>query len=303
MRIILTGASGLIGSRFEELMFERHEIIPLTSQVADVTDMDMVMDFFEKHPADVVVHLAGKTDVDGCEKDMSEDLSALGEINGKSVFDLDTGDRWKGIKSAFAINVVGTKNIYDAACKKGIKFVYISSDFIFEGNGEYSEGSEAHPINWYGMTKWYGEQVVDVATNLIVRLSFPYGYPSSVKKDFFWTIASILKDKEEVSLIEDQTITPTFIDDIIFGVEFLLLKEAVGRYHLSGSSYENPYQMGQKIKELFGYGAKINPTTRDQIYAGRSARPFQSIMKNDKIVLLGYTPKTFDEGIELLKNN
>lgn len=303
MKIILTGATGLIGSRFEELMFENHEITPLSSKEVDITDKSSIIEFFKEKKADAIIHLAAKTDVDGCEEDKYEDLRSL-NIEEEIAKSLDINnlnvDDWKEKKTAFAVNTIGTKNLYGIAKENGLKFVYISTDFIFEGNGEYEEESTSNPINWYGMTKWYGEKLIDTSNDLIVRLSFPYGYPSPVKQDFVQKLISLLRDRDEVSLIEDQTITPTFIDDIVNGLDFLIQKNVTGIYHLVGSSFEDPYKIGQVLKEKFGFKTKINLTNRETIYAGKAPRPFKSIMKNDKIIQLGFKPKTFAEGLDLL---
>lgn len=307
MRIVLTGASGLIGSRFEELMFENHEIIPLSAKDIDIVNDTSVQDFFREKKADVVLHLAAKTDVDKCEEDKDKDLSLIKKNIGEQIV-VEKMDfksyHWfasEQATSAFAINFIGTSNLYTEAKERGTKFVYISTDFIFPGNDTYGEESKPDPINWYGMTKYYGERLIDTSKDLIVRLSFPYGYKSAVRDDFVWKLIALLRDKDEVELIEDQTITPTFIDDIVNGLDFLLSKNATGIYHLTGSSFENPYQIGQKIKDIFGFETKINLTTREQIYKDRAQRPFKSIMKNAKIKQLGFEPKSFDEGLELIK--
>lgn len=310
MRIILTGATGLIGSRFEELMFERHEIIPLSSKEVDIVNDDSVFSFFEKHTADVVIHLAAKTDVDGCEEDKDDDQKRIhhtvGEQTKVEMMDWDPSSWFASVdekvkRSAFAINFLGTRNLYTEAKERGIKFIYISTDFVFKGNGKYDEESMPNPINWYGMTKWYGEKLINTENDLIVRLSFPYGYPSPVKADFIQKLIGFLRDRDEVALIEDQTITPTFIDDIAFGLDFLLKNGATGIYNLTGSSYEDPYHIGYLIKSRFGFNTTINAATREQIYEGKAERPFQSIMRNDKIKNLGFTPKTFEEGLDLIK--
>ena len=306
MRIILTGASGLIGSRFEELMFEKHEIIPLSSTNGiDITDKDSIENFLRDKEADVVIHLAAKTDVDGCETDKAEDLNALGISEGQAMQvkmdDIDASP-WQGKSTAFAINSVGTKNLYNVAQLRGWKFVYISTDFVFSGNEDnYTEESEASPVDWYGMTKWLGEQVVNTGKDLIVRLSFPYGYQSPVKKDVVWKLHDFLGQKDEVSLISDQIITPTFIDDIVYGLEFLLQQKVFGIIHLTGSSSLSPFDIGTKIKETFGFSTTINESRLADVYAGKAARPFQSIMKNDKLRTLSFVPKTFDEGLALIK--
>jgi dTDP-4-dehydrorhamnose reductase len=263
MRIILTGASGLIGSRFEELLFEKHEIIPLSStNGVDITNKESIENFLQDKDADVVVHLAAKTDVDGCEIDKPEDLSMLDTLDDQVMqvkIDEIEQDVWKGKSSAFAINSIGTKNLYDVAQARGWKFVYISTDFVFSGKEDsYTEESETSPVDWYGMTKWFGEKVVVKENDLIVRLSFPYGYRSPVKKDVVWKLHDFIEQKEEVSLISDQVITPTFIDDIVYGVEFLLQKNVAGIFHLTGSSSLSPFDIGTKIKNVFGFSTTIN---------------------------------------------
>lgn len=306
MRIILTGASGLIGSRFEELMYEKHEIIPLSSANGiDITDKASVENFLRDKEADVVIHLAAKTDVDGCETDKAQDISSLA-ISADQALQLKMNEidvyPWQGKSSAFAINAVGTKILYEIAVSRGWKFVYISTDFVFSGNEEsYSEEADISPVDWYGMTKWYGECVVNTEKDLVVRLSFPYGYPSPVKKDVVWKLHDLIEQKEEVSLISDQIITPTFIDDVVYGLEFLLQKNVSGTFHLTGSSSLSPFDIGTKIKEAFGFTTIINTSHLADVYAGKASRPFQSVMKNDKLRTLGFVPKTFDEGLGLIK--
>ncbi len=303
MKIILTGATGLIGSRFEELLFDNHQISPLSSKEVDITDIDSVGRFFEARNGEVVIHLAAKTDVDGCEEDKVDDLQTLNitEKDSKN-FNLEGADSsiWKGKNSAFGINSIGTKNLYKVSQSLGMKFVYISTDFVFDGDGQYSEESNTDPINWYGMTKWYGEKIIDLSSDLIVRLSFPYGYKSPVKKDFIQKIIGLLHDNNEVSLIDDQTITPTFIDDIVYGLEFIITHNQTGIIHLTGSSYLSPFEIGNKINVLYSFSKKINRSKMEDVYAGKAARPFQSIMKNDKLKRLGFNPKNFDEGLKLI---
>ncbi len=303
MKIILTGASGLIGSRFEELLKDKHEIISISSKDLDIASIDSVNHVFSSKEADAVVHLAAKTDVDGCEEDKEKDL----ELINKNIDDQEEVEKIEWNKSdisdslsAFIINFYGTKNVYEAAKVRNMKFVYISTDFVFAGNDEYDEESLPKPINWYGMTKYYGERLIDISRDLIVRLSFPYGYENPVKKDFIWKLIDLMKKKVEVDLIEDETITPTFIDDIVLGIEFLLSKNTTGVYHLTGSSFENPYEIGIKIKDKYNLPTSIKTTTRDKLYTGRADRPFKSIMKNAKIKNLGFYPKTFEEGFDLI---
>lgn len=307
MKILLTGSTGLIGSRFEALMYEAHDIIPLvSSQGIDITDKDSVAGFLKDKDFDVVIHLAGKTDVDGCEMDKEEDLKTL-NYREEEILDFDARDvntvDWKGKKTAIAINTIGTKNLYDIAREYNKKFVYISSDFIFSGNEEFSsEETKPSPVNWYGTSKYLGEKIIDTSGDLIVRLSFPYGYANPVKKDLVWKLLDVLSLRDQVSLVADQIITPTFIDDIVHGLIFLLEKKSAGTFHLTGSSSLSPLQIGQKIKETFSLTTEIAESKLADVYAGKAPRPFHSIMKNDKLLHLGYQTKTFEEGLALLNS-
>jgi len=305
MRIILSGASGLIGSRFEELFFETHEIIPLSSDHGvDITSQSSLSKFFLGKGVDVVIHLAAKTDVDDCEKDRENDMSRLA-IDPNDILNLDVknlfSEDWKDQNTAFAVNTIGTKNLYEAAVKCGAKFIYISTDFVFSGKDEfYDEKSTPNPVDWYGMTKYFGEKVVDTSNNLIVRLAFPYGYLSPVKKDVVWKLYDLLTSRDEVRLISDQIITPTFIDDIVNGIDFLISKNATGIYHLTGSSSLSPKEIGEKIKEVFSLSTKIGSSILNEVYHGKAPRPQKSIMKSEKIANLGFKTKNFDEGLALI---
>lgn len=306
MRIILSGASGLIGSRFEELMYENHEIIPLSSEHGvDITNTASLSEFFLGKGVDAVIHLAAKTDVDACETDKEDDMAHLA-IDPAEILNLDVvnlfSEDWHDKKTAFAVNTIGTKNLYETSIRVGAKFVYISTDFVFSGKEDsYSEESTPNPVDWYGMTKYFGEKVVDVSSNLIVRLSFPYGFKSPVKKDVLWRLYDLMNSKGEVSLIADQVITPTFIDDIVNGLDFLLSKNASGVYHLTGSSSVSPMQIGEKIKQAFDLTTNIIPADLDDVYRAKAPRPGKSVMNNEKIANLGFKTKTFDEGLALIK--
>jgi dTDP-4-dehydrorhamnose reductase len=151
------------------------------------------------------------------------------------------------------------------------------------------------------MSKYLGEKVINQSSDLIIRISFPYGHISPVKKDFVWKLHDLIASRDEVSLISDQTITPTFIDDVVMGIDFLLEHEICGIVHLTGSSSHSPKEISEKIKQTFGLSTSIGESKLEDVYAGKAARPLQSIMKNDKLKNLGFVPKTFDQGLDLIK--
>ena len=197
MKIIGTGLNGLVGSRIIELLnssFEFENISRTTG--VDITDANQALDVVSRSSAEIVLHLAAKTDVDGCEKD--KDLREKGEA-------------WK-------INVEGTKNIVKACEKSGKKLIYVSTDFVFDGEigeGEfYTEESTPNPVNWYARTKYEGEKVVQQSSTpwVIVRLAYPYR-ANFTKPDFYRAIKKRLESGQPVAAVADHVFTPTFIDD------------------------------------------------------------------------------------------
>src|SRR5690349_7159093 len=143
MKIAGTGLSGLVGSRIQELLknYEFEDISRRTG--TNITDKEAVLHRIKNSNADVVLHLAAKADVDGCETDKH-----LGE----------KGEAWQ-------INVVGTENVVAAVKETRKKLMYISTDFVFDGEkspyGGYSEQDDPNPINWYAQTKYEAEQRVE----------------------------------------------------------------------------------------------------------------------------------------------
>lgn len=308
MKIAVTGVTGLIGSRFFDLLKSRFEIIPISSSYGmDITDRNKITKFLKaKNPA-VIVHFAAKTNVDSCEKDREEDIEKLNKNkvydNGKIDFENLDADSWKGSSSSFGINVVGTKNLADFSKNHGSKMVYISTDFVFDGekNGFYTEEDKPSPVNWYGQTKLWGEEALQEGS-IITRISYPFGHKSLIKKDLIWTLVGLISQQDEVSLVSDQVITPTFIDDIVLGIEFLIKQNSSGIFNLVGNNSFSPYEIGVILAREFGYSeTKIELTTRAKLYAGRAKRPFKVMLKNDKLKHDGYSMTDFFEALKKIK--
>lgn len=311
MKIAVTGTTGLVGSRLLALLKNKFEFIELSRALGvNLLDKESLTSVLNNEKPEIVLHLAGKTNVDGCEDDKasdSEKIKSLDLLKGKSIDfeELNSGDFLNGT-SAFAINTVGTKNIADATRFIGAKLIYISTDFIFDGEQEfYTEESPSSPINWYGQTKYWGEEVATLVDKLsIVRTSYPFGYKNSIKNDFVWTIIELLKKKEEVSLVSDFIITPTFIDDIALGIEHLINSNSDGVFNLTGSSSLTSCEIGEYIAKEMGFDMmKIKKIKGEEFYKDRARRPFKTIMKNDKLQHIGFTPKTFNEAFNLVSKN
>ena len=283
MKILGTGLTGLIGSRIVEVLKEKYEFENLSrTSGIDIADKDQILEKIKASDAQIILHLAGKTDVDSCELDKSL---------------LQNGEAWK-------INVEGPRNISNACLQTNKKLIYMSTDFIFDGinpsAGGYTEEDIPNPINWYAQTKYEGEKIVLSLNSprIIIRTAYPYR-ANFVKLDFFRAILGKLQDGKFVLAITDQTFTPTFIDDIAFALDVLIGNNSQGIFHVAGSQSLTPYAAALLIAETFNFDKDlISKTTGKEFFKDRAQRPFQLTLRNDKILKLGVRMRTFKEGLE-----
>lgn len=286
-KIFGIGVSGLVGSRIVEILQDKYTIDNLSLDTGvDITN-PQTLDIISKdttHP--IVLHLAAKTDIEGCEKD-----KPLGE----------QGDTYK-------INVLGTQNIVNACKQSNKKIIYISTDYVFDGEnppeGGYTEEDTPHPNNWYGESKYQGEEVVKNSglPYLIIRIGFPYRKEFELKKDFVRVIRENLKNNQPISRIIDQKITPTFIDDIAIALDKLIETNAQGIYHVLGSQSLSPYEAARIIAQKFNYDPSIiSKSTKAEVFKGKAPRPTDLTINNQKIKKLGVNMRTFEEGLEAIK--
>ena len=300
MKVLGTGLTGLVGSRIAELLKDKYEFENVSrSSGIDVLDQKSLFDFFKYSKSDIVVHFAAKTDVDGCEKDKEEDLRILDLKDEK-----EQNAEFKTKKTAWAINVVGTKNVVNACEQTGKRLIYISTDFVFNGEKDfYTEDDESDPINWYGKTKYEGEKIVSSSeiSWTILRISYPYR-ANFARKDFARVLIDKLKNSERLKMITDQIITPTFVDDLAGVLDYFFQNNMEGVYHATGSDSLSPYDIARKISEIFGSDFNlIDKTTLTDFFEGRARRPFHLALKNDKIRKLGIEMMTFEEGLLQIK--
>lgn len=286
MKILGIGTSGLIGSRVKELLSGTFEFEDVSLETgADITDRESIQSVIKNSDSPLILHLAAKADVDGCERDKERG---------------EEGDAWK-------INVIGTKNVVDACHETGKKIIYVSTDFVFDGENcpedGYSEEDSPNPINWYAKTKYEGEKIVQKLDSdwIIARLAYPYRsiFP---RKDFARALLSLLEQGKKVSAVIDHIIAPTFIDDIANAIEVLIKNNVNGIYHIVGSQFVSPYEAAILIAKEFGFSQSlIQKATRAEYFKNRAKRPFCLKLKNDKIRKLGVRMKTFEEGLAEVK--
>lgn len=270
IKIAITGGNGLVGSRIIELLNKDFQFIDLNSKILDITNKNQVDEILKKIDFDFFLHLAAYTNV--AKANEEKDL-------------------------CLKINIQGTKNVFDAVQSRKKKFIYISTDFIFDGkNPPYFEDSIANPIGLYGYSKFEGEKIVK-NNAMIIRISYPYRANFDKKNDFFRTFKKLLDQKQTLSLINNSLMTPTFIDDIAYGIKYLINNYSPEIFHLVGSQSYSPYQLGLIVAKKFNLDINLIKTTTYQQYIKiKPGIPQYSVIKTKKNNFLKMS--NFEEGLE-----
>ncbi|OGK11834.1 hypothetical protein A2954_05620 [Candidatus Roizmanbacteria bacterium RIFCSPLOWO2_01_FULL_37_12] len=274
LKIALTGGDGLVGSRIIELLENDFTFISISQSRMDITNLAQVNAELKNLDFDIFLHLAAYTNVAEAEK--TKDL-------------------------AFKINRSGTQNVFAVVSGKNKKFIYISTDFVFDGkNPPFYEDSMPNPISAYGFSKYEGEKIIKNQA-MIVRISYPYREKYELKKDFFRTFKSFLEQKKPLSLITDSLMTPTFIDDIAFALKYLFNNYSSEIFHLVGSNSLSPYQASLLIAEKFNLDKSIiGKTTYKKYIKDKAPLPRFAEIKSRKNDF--YKMKSFQQGLEEIKS-
>lgn len=272
MKVLISGSTGLVGSRIVELLNKDFEFIPLLQSAIDITEKDQVTAFLEKAEFDLFLHLAAYTNVDGAESEREK---------------------------AYEINVTGTKNVFEETKKRGKEFIYISTDFVFDGKTPpYFEESKPNPLGYYAQTKYEGEQIVGEDA-MIVRLGFPYR-AASERPDFARNLKDLLEKRQEIKVVSDSQFTPTFIDDIAYALGHLLNNYSPEIFHIVGENSLSPFDAVEEIARVFGLDTNlIKQTTFEEFYKGKAPRPKLTVIKSRKNNF--YQMKNFSEGLAEIK--
>ncbi len=281
IKIALTGGDGLVGSKIVEILKsdENFDVYLILEQQMDITNRESVFNTLKGLNFDVFLHLAAYTNADKAE--------------------IEKEKAWK-------INVEGTRNVFDAVRSMNKNFIYISTDFVFDGKMQktmFFEDSNPNPISYYGLTKYEGEKIVN-GNGTIIRISYPYRAKFGNKPDIVRTIKSLLEQGKFLSMVTDSLIVPTFIDDIGYALKkFLLSKNFDSKiFHLVGSQALSPYECGKIIAKTFGLDESlIKATTYEEYFKGKAKRPRFSDIKsrNNNFYKMG----GFEETISKFKNN
>lgn len=264
MKIWVTGYSGQLGydvvQRGRALGFE---MLGTSSAELDITIESAVNEYMHRVKPDAVIHCAAYTAVDRAEDDRD---------------------------SCWRVNVNGTQHLTAAAQRVGAKFMYISTDYVFDGQGDvpFEEEDAPSPINYYGLTKYEGEKCVQelIDNYFIVRVSWVFG---SNGNNFVKTMLKLAETRNQLNVVGDQWGSPTYTLDLARLLLDIIQTDKYGTYHASNDGFCNWAEFAREIFRTSDKNVKVNSISSEQ-YPTRAVRPRNSRMSKKKLVEHGFVP-------------
>ncbi len=285
MKVLVIGGSGLLGTKLREVFeknnydvyasFHDNVVTGKNCFQMDITQKDDVFRVIKKVSPDVVVHTAAYTNVDGCEKNR---------------------------RQAFDVNVNGTENVASAVEKIGATLIYISTDYVFDGEkGFYKEDDLANPVNYYGLTKLEGEEVVKkICSNFaIARASVLYG---SNKINFVTWIIDQLEKGEQINIVTDQYVSPTLNIDLAEQLMCLIEEKSRGIFHTAGGERISRYDLTIVVADVFSLDKDLINPIKMEDFNWLAKRPIDSSLNVSKISEIK-KPYIVKEAVKLLQED
>lgn len=262
MKVLVTGVRGQLGyDVVNELEKRGLEAIGVDIQEMDITDEASVNSVIGEAAPDAVIHCAAYTAVDAAEDNI--------EICRK-------------------VNADGTQNIANMCKKLDIPMIYISTDYVFDGQGErpWLPDDERAPLNVYGQTKYEGELAVQNTLDkyFIVRIAWVFGVNG---KNFIKTMLNLGKTREHLTVVNDQFGSPTYTYDLARLLVDMIQTDKYGIYHATNEGICTWYEFACEIFKQAGLNVSVAPVTADQ-YPAKAKRPSNSRMSKDKLEENGF---------------
>lgn len=270
---LITGANGQLGTELCYLLDDmglKYEATTLDN--LDITSQQQVFETLRRVQPSHIIHCAAYTAVDKAEDE--------------------------GRELNYKVNVDGTRYLATTAKELGIPLVYISTDYVFDGNladGEYLVDSPTNPMNEYGKAKLQGEEVVrDLLSNYyIIRTSWVFG---KYGHNFVYTMRRLAKERPQLTIVNDQYGRPTWTRTLAEFVVFLLQNQSpYGIYHLSNDDACTWYEFAREI--LKDTDVEVLPVTSDE-FPQKAYRPKHSVMSLQKAKRLGFTIPTWRDALQ-----
>lgn len=287
MRVFVTGVNGQLGHDVMNELYKRgyeatgsdiadtyvgiNDFSPVTTMPyvkLDITDTDEVNRVISRLEPDVVIHCAAWTAVDMAEDD----------------------DKVELVRN---VNAHGTENIAKACKNIDTKMIYISTDYVFDGQGTTPwspDCKDYKPLNVYGQTKLEGELAVSSILDkyFIVRIAWVFGLNG---KNFIKTMINVGKSHDEVRVVNDQIGTPTYTLDLSRLLVDMIETEKYGYYHVTNEGgYISWYDFTKEIYKQYGLDTKVIPVTTEEYGLSKAKRPFNSRLDKSKLIENGFKP-------------
>lgn len=271
MNILITGGNGQLGSELKSCLtsmsaeigkipevFSGAYLDYVDSETLDITNKKAVREWFSEHVNyDAVINCAAMTNVDGCETQEA---------------------------AAYHVNAAGPENLAEEVNLTGGKFLHVSTDYVFSGTeaAPRVETDKVCPVSAYGRSKLAGELLVKNACpkNFIVRTSWLYGYNG---KNFVKTMLNLGKNKDEISVVDDQLGNPTNANDLAYEILKIILTENYGTYHCTGEGICSWYEFASAIMKNANLNCRVKPISSEEyakLYPNSARRPAYSALEN-----------------------
>lgn len=288
-KILITGANGFLGYYLTKLLWETGYTVIASGRGESRLPFHgdryeyVSFDFTQKQEVDhaiailqpaIVVHCGAISKPDECERDR---------------------------ENAFLNNVVATVHLLKACERIGAKFIFLSTDFVFDGTkGMYREEEERKAVNYYGQTKILAEDEVMQYPHpwAIVRTVLVYGKPVASRENLLTVVAKALESNKPLTIFSDQVRTPTYVEDLAAGILHIIEKQATGIFHLSGLDILSPYQMAVAVANYLQLDASLIKAITENDLKEPAKRPQKTGFTITKAQReLDYQPISFAEGL------
>lgn len=273
MRVLVTGAKGQLGyDVVKELEKRGYKALGVDREEMDLTSTQQIKECIKNSNPEAIIHCGAYTLVDKAEEE--KELCKM-------------------------VNATSTKEIANCSKELDIPMIYISTDYVFDGtkNGEYTEDDLPNPINVYGKTKYEGEMYVQeiLEKYYIVRISWVFGENGN---NFIDTMLRLSKERESLSVINDQVGSPTYTKDLARLLVDMLKTNKYGIYHATNEGYCTWYEFAREIFKIANVDVKVNKINTCE-YPTKARRPLNSKMSKEKLKNMGFIPlRNWKEALE-----
>ena len=263
MKVLVTGINGQLGHDvMGELKKRGYEAVGVDIEEMDITDAQCVKRVITQAAPEAVVHCSAYTAVDRAEEE---------------------------VELCRRVNAEGTKNVAEVCAELDCKLLYLSTDYIFSGEGErpWEPGDEPDPLNVYGLTKYEGEQEIKSRINkyFIVRISWVFGINGN---NFIKTMLRLGRENGAVRVVDDQIGSPTYTYDLAVLLVDMIETEKYGEYHATNEGICSWYEFAKEIFAAAGMNeVEVTPVSSEE-FPAKAKRPKNSRMSKEKLIKNGF---------------